>query len=486
MVLATVTATAQSEIKQSKRVVGQQQATAKDIEANVLEFDDVLYRCNQDGTQPGIVLQLREGNKAGTSLYSRGQLMYFDTQKSEMRWTRTVRYDEEALQWCGDKMMLCSPYSTSPINSNTGADEWVSSVLPFMTITGSNLMLGYKEGSLYGVDLTTGKNRWRRFVGANAGINDFMMKDDSTLLVMASGVHQLNVNSGYGWGYEAKMVSNDYTRSILTSVAGAAFGAFTGMYFYRIGADVLSQQCSNLLKESSSLYFASRDSLYKLNSSGKALWKTSWGRKASSSVLWMDSTQIYFLNLGIAKYNGATVKKSTTWLSACDKKNGQMKYCNFIGAENSAVMGYQKNKDSVDVFTSDRCVRFGLKNGAIRSANFDTVPNGPIHYMLDDKLFYQATNSGFQSLAAQNPTGYWLTTTRKEVVMLNHDFQRGQTVPLSSLFMLKGTYNGYLLLIQGDKTVIATPDGKLVAELSMGGDIIHIGNVLYGVDKRAL
>lgn len=494
LVFVSTTAHAQPELTQSTRVVGQLLAPGREIEAAVMDFKDVLYACEPDGTNPGIVLQLRESNKDGTSLYARGMLVYLDIQKASIRWVRPIRYDEEHVQRLGDRLIVRSLYNSSAVNMQTGVDEWVSSVLPFQILSQPNVMLGYKSGSapglsgskLFCVDMNTGKNLWSRPIGNNAGVNDYLQPDDSTLLVLASGLHQMHVYSGKGWDYEAKMVSTDYTRNILTSAVGLAFGVFTGTYVYRLGGDVLSEQCSHLLKEPSALYFASRDSVYKLSPAGKTIWKTSLGREAGTSVLWMDSTQLYFLNMGMAMYNGRQVDKGTVWLSAYDKLTGQPKYCNFTDTKDVPTRGYHIGEDTVDIFLPNRCVRYALNNGSILTASFDTVTSGAINSVVDSKRYYQSTEVGFQSLFRKNPTGYCVETTHNKLVMLDTRLQRSETLSFASLYTLKGTYGGYLFLQRADKTIIAGADGQLVAELNIGDDIFVVGNQLFGLNRRTL
>lgn len=94
------------------------------------------------------------------------------------------------------------------------------------------------------MNLKNGEIIWNRKLNRDFGWNDVFYANDSTLMVVASGLHAINLKTGKGWDYDAETGG----KKLIMSNEGSVYGLVL-----------------NTIRDSSNIYFASKEQLAKID-----------------------------------------------------------------------------------------------------------------------------------------------------------------------------------------------------------------------------
>lgn len=112
---------------------------------------------------------------------------------------------------------------------------------------------GNNMHDLLGIDLNSGRTLWSRNVPRGGGWNDLFFLNDSTLMLVAGGLHSIHMKTGRGWSHMAVTAKEDYKGVAATNAVGLGVGLLTGTYFYR-GPNVVYDLVSNTIIDSLHIY----------------------------------------------------------------------------------------------------------------------------------------------------------------------------------------------------------------------------------------
>lgn len=476
-------------------IVGTDLMTGESITGTTYEFNERIYDCQPDTTFRTLTLQLRGLSKNGKYLNNKGVLASFDLNSKDINWTREVYFVNTSIEQYNGMLFHNVGYgSTTRVEMTTGKDLWNSKVLIYSTIPDLNIAFGYKYNSfaqtfsekLSCVDLTTGKVRWERKIDKSYGWDGVVNLNDTAILLVASGLHHLNLETGKGWDYEVKTGVKDYSKTVGANVAGAVLGLLTGSFVISTGHDLVSNLVSNVVTDSLHIYFASKDYITCLSHDGSVKWRTELPKETSHSTLFVDTSKVYLINRGEARYNGKECNFGEPYMAIFDKNSGYELALSLFDLKKNPLLSYVAGKDSFELIFKDRSIRYSLKNNDYKTILYDAEQTGEFEYDVSKFATYIKSDSIIQSLHEFDPRAIYFMSNKGYVVKLNRNLEFERKIELSELYVYKGTHQSYTFLYHDKTLFVINSTGKVVAELNVGKTIFIHKDKLYTVDANVL
>lgn len=476
-------------------IVGTDLISGQSITGTTYEFKDKIFDCQLDTTFQTMTLQLRGLSKNGKYLNNKGVLASFDLNSKDINWTREVYFGNTSIEQYKNVLFYNVGYgSTTRVEMTTGKDLWNSKVLIYSTIPDLNIAFGYKYNSfaqtfsekLSCVDLISGKVRWERKIDKSYGWDGIINLNDTAILIIASGLHHLNLETGKGWDYDVKTGVKDYSKTVGANVAGAVLGLLTGSFVISTGHDLVSNLVSNIVTDSLHIYFASKEYITCLSFDGRVKWRTELPKETSRSTLLIDSTKVYLINMGDAKYNGKDCNFGEPYFAIFDKNSGYEQSLSLFKMKKNPVLSYVAGKDSFDLIFKDRAICYSLKNNDYKTILYDAGLTGEFEYDVSKFATYIKSDSIFQSLYEFDPRAIYLMSNKGYVVKLNQEMEFERKIDLSELYICKWINESNSFLHHDNTIFVINNAGKVVAELNLGKRIFEYQDKLYAVEANVL
>lgn len=488
--LASTLAFAQDvKIQHTQKAVGTLKTKKQDIMGTVYTFPESIYNYYRDTTRNVVSVQLR-GND-GKYYKNKGSLLNYSLSENQLLWNVPMNYSNYVYQ-TNDLLFLKQSYSLTALASKTGASSW--SCGAYLIYASSKLKIGagfevpkwttYPK-VLKGIDLTNGKEIWKREVSTEYDLNEVIMFDDSTMFVLAGGVHAIKLKDGSGWDYNTVTGDKEYGATIAKNVAGAALGALTGVGFFSSGFNLVKNINSNLIYDSAHYYFASKEKLVSLDLHGKVVWSKEFPKNmASKSIIFKKDSSIYMINYGSATRDKTELKYNFPFIAAFDCKDGKQKYLYFVGDD--PILTFEIKKDSLITVQKNIVALYKLSDGSnLQKKTVALDKDDELQDRVDDKMTYvNIGDSAFESFTSPR---HLLTVYSKKgnFLDINDQLEVSKTAQYQTLYFKTSSYKGYNMIRSNNYSLfIVNKDFKTLGEINISPTYqIQSGKLLYCIGK---
>ena len=268
----TIYAQSNIQIINNEKIIGKNYKTNNDIQSKEYIFPDRIDNYFIDTTMNLLTVQLRGTSKNGKWLNNYGDLVLYDLSNNSIKWTKKIYYQQGGIEEYNNLIIQTIGNKSYCLNINNGENQWEVKNTIYYVDPFQKIGIGYKfktttgyTNTLEGIDLTNGKSIWKREINREYSWNNIFHLNDSVIVVVAAGLHSINLRNGVGWDYNTITGRKDYTETVLTNAAGVALGVLTGAFVTSTGHNLVREVVSNVLLDSSSFYFASREKISKVD-----------------------------------------------------------------------------------------------------------------------------------------------------------------------------------------------------------------------------
>jgi outer membrane protein assembly factor BamB len=265
--ILSVTTAAQNKtaVLYTETVIGKNNTLNRDIYAREFIFDGNILQSYVDSLSQLLTMVLADNNNFYT-----GDVVVYDMQKRELAWTKPVNYSLGNVEWFSNFLLYRQLNWNYALDGKTGNELWRLKNDIYLYDRLNMVAIGYKSGvaanRLQGIDLEDGGIIWERKLYRAHGWNSMHRLNDTVLLIAASGLHAVNVRTGEGWDYDAVTWKQHYD------------------HFNRGSYITLNDVVSNVLIDSTGIFFAGKDKLVMLDYDGNVLWSIRCLRKTNQQV----------------------------------------------------------------------------------------------------------------------------------------------------------------------------------------------------------
>lgn len=480
-------------IQNNVKVIGKNNLTNKDIVAKEFVFPDRIHETRIDTVSNYITIQLRGKSKNGKWLNNKGKIVLFDLNDRKVKWSKKINYIQNGIEQYNNVIIQNIANKSYFINNSNGEKLWevqndIYYVEPFQ-----KKGIGYKYSSfsgatntLEGIDLTNGNIIWQRKLNREYSWNDIFHLNDTTIVIVAAGLHSININSGLGWDYNAITGEKDYTATAVANTAGVAMGLLTGTFLISTGHKLIRDLVSNVLVDSVNIYFASKEKIACLNHQGQVIWTTSLPKNivSKSSIFKRDSI-IYMVNMGFAFMGYRQLDYGTPFIAAFDAKTGNQFFLNTINDKKNQINGFEINRDTLLLVFKDKVSKYSILDGSlIFEKIFNTETIGKLNYFIGSQVYIKS-DSTYKSLSLSDTTKQYLYTNNGKALVLNDRFEILNQIEYDQFYIYYLLDNEYRFIAKENKTIVLDKNNKSVANLDISRKTIKIGSKLYYIQDRS-
>ncbi len=494
--LVSFQALAQKEITvlTNTREVGQNLLTGEPVKANELTFQDRIHDFQIDTVNNYLTIQLRGLSKNGKWLDNKGDVVRYDTEGKKVLWSERIMFQTESIEQFGSVTLQTTGGKSFCLDNENGNQLWeVKNSLIFADPV-DNIGIGYKfrpskgkQNILEGIDLKTGQPIWEREINREYSWNDSFYLNDSTLLVAAAGLHTINISDGTGWDYSTVTGKNDYTASAVGTGLGIAAGLLTGMYSVSTGHNLVRDVVSNIIVDSLSIYFASKDHIVRLNKQGEIVWqKTLPSDLTSRSRIFKSDDNLIMVNRGYAYMGYRQLDFGTPFIASFSISSGEQNYLATVSNKKKEIIKGLDQYDDILLFVyNDHVSKYSINDGQlIIDRPVDIEEHGELNYFVGDQVFIEK-DSLFLSLPQMHPSKHYLYTKSGTVLILNSDLEIENKIEGQDFYIYYMNRSDKKFIAKENQTYVIDKKGKKTAEFSASSRSTFLNGKLYNAQERS-
>ncbi len=477
------------QVLSAERVLGKNLLTNSEIRGLQYTFPDRIHKTYLDTISGLLTVQLRGVSKNGKWLKNTGKILQYSLNNKEVKWSKKIAYQVSSVQQFSNTMIFTAGNKSYCLDINTGNKLWdVKNDIYFVDPI-YNIGIGYKfktfagyTNELEGIDLKTGNVVWKKELNREYGWNDVFYINDSTVIVVAAGLHAINIKNGKGWDYNAITGQKDYTGNVAANTAGAALGLLTGTFVISTGYKLVRDVVSNAMGDSTHIYFSSKEQLVKIDKqSGEVAWKYPLPKDfTSKSLIFMNDSLIFMVNMGYAFMGYRKLDFGMPFIAAYDKENGNQKYLSTIIVKKDPILGFYILDREIYLVFKNRISKYSLEEGRLISEeNILKEEFGELKYFVSNNVFITHDNEDFRSLRQSDSTKVFVFTNQGKVLAIDKQLNVSYTIEEDDLSLYYLRTKDYKFIAKDKHTWIINNKGKRVAEIDASSNAFLLGNILY-------
>ncbi|NAY90290.1 PQQ-binding-like beta-propeller repeat protein [Muricauda sp. JGD-17] len=478
-----------------KKEIGTNLISHVPILATEYVFPERVNDFQMDTLSNHIALEIRGLSNNGKWLKNKGYTLRYDAVKQKVLWSEKVNYQLENIEQFEGITLRTKGGKTFCIDNDTAEELWeVRNSILFVDQT-KKIALGYRLATsnkdseiLEGIDLRNGNVVWERFITREYGWNDIYRIDESNLMIVAGGIHTLNINDGTGWDYYTKTGKKDYTSSTIGTGLGIVAGLLTGTYAASTGHDLVRDVSSNVIEDSLNLYFASNEHFTKLDKKGSIKWQIKLpDDKTSKSQIFKKEEELFVVNKGYAYLGYRKLDVGTPFVACFDRETGGQKYLIEVGEKkDDNINAMDIDGNNLILIFPNRISKFDLESGQlIESISFSEVAFGGLNNFIGEHVYIEK-NSRYTSLPKTDLTKYYVLTNKHKILVLDSELKPENEIDTNDVYLYYLKWNDYNFLSKENGTIIIDGEGQKIAKITVNKNSKLIGSKLYSVSDKSL
>jgi outer membrane protein assembly factor BamB len=477
---------------QSRLEIGTNHLTGETITAREFVFPQRIYKVSIDTFNFHTTFLLRATNKKDNFYKDTGEMIYFDLNNSRAIWKRNIAYSNNSFLFGNNKIIISLQPLSQSINTQNGQNLWqVKNGIIFIDDF-CNVGVGYDykvsrglTNDLLGINLENGKVIWSRKIPRDFGWTDVKKINDSTVIIIAGGLHYINLKDGSGWSYQTITGDKDYSGTVLANTAGIALGLLTGAFFITTGYDLVRDISSNLLIDSNGYFFASKEKVLRISNEGIVNWEHSLPNDlASNSEIFLNGDTLYMINKGYALKGSNNIVYGVPFFAAFNKNSGERLFISTIIEDKIQIVDYWFQDSSLFLLTGDRIFSYNIKNGGI-IGDFDIKANlGSDAVCFTKANIYYKKGGEYFSLRNNLNARIPLMLKDEQIILFDEEFNILDSIGKNSLMVNYLEFNNYKFLFDFKQNFILNADNIIIAEIKIEKPVTKHGSRFFIVHDR--
>ncbi len=479
-------------ITNERKSIGRNLITKADIQADLSYFEDRIDNFYVDTTTNSLTVQIRGVSSNKRWLDNKGHIVLFNLNNDSAKWSMNINYQTSTIYQKNNMIIQTKGNTSSCLFYRTGGNKWSINNQLIFTDFKRKIGFGFIQNGknrdiIGGVDLNNGKPLWERVIDSDYGWNDITPLNDSVRIVVAEGLHSINLKTGGGWDFKALTGKKDYAGTIAMNAAGVAVGMFTGAFIYTTGYDLYHGIVSNTWIDSTSIYWAAKQKIVKLNHEGQIQWEYDFPiDKASKSDIFLIDSLVYMVNFGYAYYNNKFTDFGHPFVAAFNQNSGQKVFLSELNDNKSTINDYYiKNQDLLTI-SNTRISKYSLTDGSLEQEKIiDTDSLGYLKRFVTKHLYIKQ-DSTFKTLEEIDSLNLYLLTKKDKIIAINDKFEVVKQLDDFIPYITYLVKDGYKFIGSLNESYILDKNGKVVANISVSRNAVFIGSKLYDCKENAM
>lgn len=471
-------------VKRFIKEIGSSALSGNTLAAKTFSFEYAIYDTEIDSTSNKLFFTTRKPS-IGKQFSKMGSLGLLEYDNDSLSWN--VNVTQFKITNANSNLLISNESKTSRYNKTYGYEQFQypgKIVYSFSNNTGL-MYTTNNSNDLKCVQLSDGIVKWSASIPSSYNWNDVKKLNDSVYIIAAGGIHAININTGKLWSHE--LVTTDVSKNAFTYSALKAnnlanfFNAVTTNTF----ENQITSIASNILIDSNSIYFATKNKVLSTDYLGKINWEYDLTNVPASCMLLRKATNnLTLFGLGVASYNDNSVLYGKPFVLKLNAATGKLEsntinilegitdFCLFkqdlIFANKKSIsqtiIANSEQENILDVGEN----KFGRFNEFIDGDKYYVEREGfyvPLNF-INDNVFY---------FKAENEKVYGVSNSKIE-----YEYH------FSELYNYKCDIGTKKILTQRNKTILTTKNFELMATFKTDAPLKVLKDKIYFIDEKLL
>lgn len=410
-------------------------------------------------------------------------------------WNKKIAYQSSSLQQFSKTMIFTVANKSYCLDINSGNELWkVKNNIYFVDPT-DNIGIGYNfksstgySNQLEGIDLKNGNVAWKRDLNREYGWNNVFYANDSTLIVVAAGLHAINIRTGKGWDYNTITGKKDYTGMAVSNALGVGLGLLTGTFVMSTGHDLVRDLVSNTITDSSNIYFASSEQLVKIDKhSGTTVWNYPFSNDlVSKSSIFMNDSVVFMINKGMAFMGYKQIDFGKPFFAAFDRQSGKQKFLSLIDVKDDPILSYQIQNRKIFLVFKNRIAKYSMDSGClIAEKDFPKDNVGELMYFVGNQIFITNQDGNLMSLPQSDSTKVFVFTSQDKTLSIDSELNITKTIEYADLSIYFLRKKNFKFIAKDKMTLVINNVGQRIAQIDVTSNAFMIRNALYDTQDKS-
>jgi hypothetical protein len=486
----------QIQVSSNEKILGKRYVDSSVIKGYEYVFPDRIHETYLDTTTGFLTVQLRGVSKNGKWLNNTGHIVQYDVKRQNVVWDKKIAYQSSKLEQFSNTILYTVANKSYCLDVNTGEGIWEVKNNIYFVDPVNNIGIGYKAKSstgysneLEGIDLKNGNVLWKRNLNREYGWNNIFHTNDSTILVIAAGLHTINIKTGKGWDYNTITGKKDYTGTVTANALGIAAGLLSGTFVMSTGHNLVRDLVSNTITDSLYIYSASREQLVKINkSSGEIVWKSPFPNDlASKSSILMNDSVVFMINKGMAFMGEKQLDFGKPFFAAFNRQSGKQIFLSITNTNNDPILSYKIKNREIFLAFKNRIAKYSMKTGSmVIEKDFPKDNFGELKYFVGNQAFITNQNGNLRDLPQSDSTKVFIFTSQGKTLSIDNELNISKTIEYGDLSIYYQRRNDFKFIAKNKTTLIVNDKGQRIAEIDATSNAFMIGNTLYDTQDKNL
>ncbi len=478
----------------NKTLSGKNLITQKELSGIDYQFPKKVYHLQVD-TSLGIAsIMLRNKDSITKRHKTKGLFIVYDLKNKKTLWSSKTNFNRNKIIQSGKHLIYSFVDKSYLIDIETGKEIWKKPMRVLAISDERGTGVGYKylypglTNTLRGFSLSNGEPIWEKTLVKEPGVESVSFIGDTTLYIMASGLHYMNSETGIGWDYKAKTAMVHTEMNAGAILAGAAFGLIGGAIFIPYTSEFVTGLHSNILEDSCSIYFASVDKISRISKkNGEIMWSKSLpADQTRKSEIFIIKDLLYIVNFGFGWFSENLLDCGRPYFTALDKETGEEFFYNQKMISRLPALDYVLRGNNIAILFHNMLKLYSLENGELINEN-KIIPIDSLSLIkICDSTNYVKENERFVNLTERHKENLCIEKVNNDIIVLDQNMNIQETYVGENIFHLHIIFGGYKFIVNGNKTIILDADNVPVAEIPATKKAVLINKTLFDFDGAVL
>lgn len=450
-----------------------------------------LSNWHWDGYSNNLLLELKDTYHKELSSTNSGTLQMVDMETKKVKWTRAINFNSSEVKLQGNYYFLSEKKKNYCLDPETGDVLWKNRnefyfIDPFLHI-GVGYPLQSLSNKLTAVDLSNGKELWKKKINRASGWNDAYMLNDATLLISVDGIRAINLTNGKGWTYKASTSDKEIGKMIGFNAINIILALIFDSSAWQSSPNVHSDMVSNMLIDPyENTILASKDRISKIDKSGKIAWSTSLPeKKTSKSSLFLIDSNVFMVNRGHALYNRNFSLTGDPYFASFDLRSGQQSFLTSIAEKDKFIRNFQVVDDRLFVVFDDKIAAYSLSDGKmITEKTFGLWEGELLDIFVDSGIYWKGNEPFYKELVSDFSNHNFMMTSKGRVFILTDDLETVLAFDKKELYHKSANNSQYTLISNNDTDFILLDNSHIpVGAIKASHDLLMNNDKLCFFDK---
>ncbi|KAA3651840.1 MAG: hypothetical protein DWP98_02375 [Bacteroidetes bacterium] len=443
--------------------------SGKNVPILLASYNQRVHNFSFDGKYLTTQLRGYRGNTQG--LKDKGSVVRYDLINNQSNFDFKFSYKYESFLFSKGYTIYYTATDSYMLNNENGKNKYKMDHNIYIIDSTKQIGMGYKIDEfpsninrLEGIDLASGTKIWERNINRDYGWNDSYSLNDSTYLIISSGLHTVNPNTGKGWSYDAKTGNYGAANAFNVGLKVGTLVAVGLVGFVILGPSIDINQrscsCSNALIVDNNIFFSSFKKLAKLNKkTGELSWEIDIPKNGETK-LWIQNNELYLLNTGKIMKGTTEANYSEPYFARYNIENGDQIASIELQDNLNRLVDYRINEDTATFVFNNQIKRYFVStNELIDQHKINVYTSG---YLLGfpNKQYYHFQKEQFNPI--KEDSTFLMLFNYGSIKKINHKYEVKESIEKEELFEPILSFKNYQVLSNQTDTYLINSENEII------------------------